>query len=598
MGALGIERHSVSTRVVKLRRSMDSPKLLPVIGPLIRASASIEDGGAASADPSLGDDHSTGLRSWRASREELGDLPPRRGTSPCAPPRVTVPTNVAAVLQATLGGVLPPPRCCAQRPSARAMRCVPRVWRVRAWCAFWAIAGASAGYFSLIFKDGTFMPAPHLWTIVGYFAVVAYTVVGVVCTMSTYEMAEIVGAMVVAEDEQTGAPALDARLIAEAHGEALELGGVEQLEDARQVQAADLGGAAARQPSRENPSRLFLQGLLQSEVSEAASRVLAQQVRRSLCQALACALVVGFQACMNLTRRGRWEQFISPDSRGQEGEGGMHHGLLLSLIGFFSAFCPCAVIVAGWLIFLKAPCVIVCDRIKFSAARVRQMTSETADYDAIMGYIQEAHELTVRLGVLLSPPLLGCSLMCTGVALQWVFAASMVQYAESNHLDGWIGPTGESLVPHMPVPAWFGCAFVVIQGPVWPLFAGASATIACDELVEAVAALRTSTNAAVLHRHRHASVGNGEPTVAAGAGAGAVIKMASPENLVRITGLMHFSQDVNRGAGVGFLLQPFGALCNRRLVTVRFVWQIVACVGGGMAALFVVVHVVLVGLSK
>jgi hypothetical protein len=593
---------------VKLRRSMDSPKLLPVIGPLIRASASIgEDGGAASADPSLGDGHSTGLRSWRASREELGDLPPRRGTSPCAPPRVTVPTNVAAVLQATLGGVLPPPRCCAQRPSA--MHCVPRVWRVRAWCACWAIVGASAGYFSLIFKDGTFVPAPHLWSIVGYFAVVAYTVVGVVCTMSTYEMAEIVGAMVVAEDEQTGAgaPALDARLIAEAHGEALELGDVEQLEDARQVQAADLGGAAARQPSRENPSRLFLRGLLQSEVSEAASRVLAQQVRRSLCQALACALVVGFQAYMNLTRRGRWEQFINPadSSRGQEGgaEGGMHHGLLLSLIGFFGAFCPCTVIVAGWLIFLKAPCVIVCDRIKFSAARVRQMTSETAEYDAIMGYIQEAHELTVRLGVLLSPPLLGCSLMCTGIALQWVFAASIVQYAESNHLDGWIGPTGESLVPHMPVPAWFGCAFVVIQGPVWPLFAGASATTACDELVEAVAALRNSRNNAVLHHHRrHAPVGNGEPTVAAAAaaaaGAGAVIKMAAPENLIRITGLMHFAQDVNRGAGLGFLLQPFGALCNRRLVRVRFVWQMVACVGGGMAALFVVVHVVLVSLSK
>lgn len=91
----------------------------------------------------------------------------------------------------------------------------------------------------------------------------------------------------------------------------------------------------------------------------------------------------------------------------------------------------CGIIVAGWLIFLKAPCIIVCDRIKFNAARVRQMTSETADYDAIMGYIQEARELTLRLAVVLAPPLVGTALMCTLVAVQWILSASIVTFAVS-----------------------------------------------------------------------------------------------------------------------------------------------------------------------
>eukprot|EP01046_Picozoa_sp_COSAG06_P052577 COSAG06_NODE_8866_length_2046_cov_3.000514_2_plen_70_part_00 len=62
--------------------------------------------------------------------------------------------------------------------------------------------------------------------------------------------------------------------------------------------------------------------------------------------------------------------------------------------------------------------------------------------------------------------------------------------------------------------------------------------------------------------------------------------LASPNDLVRITGLLHFAQDVNRTAGLGFLLL-------RRLITVRFVWKLVGWVAAMMLALFVVVFVAL-----
>ena len=55
---------------------------------------------------------------------------------------------------------------------------------------------------------------------------------------------------------------------------------------------------------------------------------------------------------------------------------------------------------------------------------------------------------------------------------------------------------------------------------------------------------------------------------------------------VRIMGLLHFAQDVNRTAGLGFLL-------FRRLITVRFVWQLVGCVAATMLALFALLFIII-----
>lgn len=548
---------------------MDEPKLLPVIGPLIRsATASIEDG---AVDPSP--QTATGLRSWRSTREQLSQPALHTPGGADEPSRVTVPTNVAVVLQATLGGQ-PPTRCAR---CTHALRCIPRIWRVRIWCSCWLLIGASSGYFALIFKDGTFLPSPQYWGIVGNVAVFVYTVVGLTCGIATYEMAEIVGAMVDEDSPQQRASNLDADLLSEAR---------ERPNDANQVHSSlpfqeQEAGSVRR--LRENPSRLFLRGLLQCEVSKAASQVLAQQMKRSAYQVLFVSLIVVLMAIWNVTRPGRREHIDGTDT--------VHRGVLCSLVVFGLTLCPCAVIITGWLVFLKAPCVVICDRVKFSAARVRQMTSDTADYDAIMGYIQEAHELTVRLGVLLSPPLLGTCIISTLISFQWLFAASICLYCESNHLDGWVDQATEKhLIAHIPVPAWFACAFVVIQCPVWPLFAAASATTACDELVEAVAALRNARQPLPPLANAASEFGyqNSHQNLA--------IKMASPSNLIRITGLLHFAKDVNRTAGLGVLLQPLGPLCGRRLITVRFVWHMVAYVAGGMSVLLFGVYVALASL--
>eukprot|EP01044_Picomonas_judraskeda_P020548 COSAG03_NODE_4602_length_1493_cov_1.767575_1_plen_417_part_10 len=271
----------------------------------------------------------TGLRSWRSTREELSEaleISPRSGTERHEERRrVTVPTNVAAMLQTTLGG---PERQCAG-----VLRCVRRVWQVRAWCGCWPVIGACSGYSCLVFKDGTFAPSPTSWAAVGYFGFFAYTSIGVICSMATYEMADIVGAMVGENDRSGGRPSLDAGLLSLASTD--RAGDTEKLHD-----------APPGRP-RENPSRLFLRGLMQCEISLAASQVLAQQVKRSMYQSALISLLVGVMMVMNYSHSGRAEQLLGTDSD--------HLGLLLTSIAFWVTFCPCAMAVGGWLIFLKAP---------------------------------------------------------------------------------------------------------------------------------------------------------------------------------------------------------------------------------------------------
>ena len=60
----------------------------------------------------------------------------------------------------------------------------------------------------------------------------------------------------------------------------------------------------------------------------------------------------------------------------------------------------------GVVLFVRVPAFVVRDMIQRFAGRVRQMgkrdTSED-EFNHIMGFIQEAHEMTVRLSALLAP---------------------------------------------------------------------------------------------------------------------------------------------------------------------------------------------------
>jgi hypothetical protein len=108
------------------------------------------------------------------------------------------------------------------------------------------------------------------------------------------------------------------------------------------------------------------------------------------------------------------------------------------------------------------------------------------------------------------------------------------------------------------------------------MFAAASATTACEELVEAVADLRYSRQALA-----------GETTIARQSDG----LIASPDNLIRIQGLLDFAQDVNRGAGLGVSLKYCRPICTRRPITVAFVWRMVYTVLGWTLTPIVVVGV-------
>lgn len=125
------------------------------------------------------------------------------------------------------------------------------------------------------------------------------------------------------------------------------------------------------------------------------------------------------------------------------------------------------------------------------------------------------------------------------------------------------------------------------------MFAGASTTTACEELVEAVAALR--------HSRKTPTALSARETAAAGATAAAAPRLAkdeamaiaSPDNLIRIQGLLRFAQDVNRGAGLGLQLKLCRPLYGRRPITVSFVWRLVFTVAGVMLSLLAIVLVLI-----
>ena len=130
------------------------------------------------------------------------------------------------------------------------------------------------------------------------------------------------------------------------------------------------------------------------------------------------------------------------------------------------------------------------------------------------------------------------------------------------------------------------------------MFAGASTTTACEELVEAVAALRHSSCrlGASTEGRLSASTEGRRPAAAAAqrlAKQHKDVAIASTDNLIRIQGLLNLAQDVNRAAGLGLQLKLCRPLCGRRPITVSFVWRLVLTVVGVMLALLASVGVVI-----
>lgn len=94
----------------------------------------------------------------------------------------------------------------------------------------------------------------------------------------------------------------------------------------------------------------------------------------------------------------------------------------------------------------------------------------------------------------------------------------------------------------------------------------------CDELQEAIAALR--------HKHHVGRQSRGNHG-----------RIASPSNLIRIEGLLHFAADVNCGAGLGFLVQS--KLCGTGIITTKLVWRLFAGLAMIIGTLYVLLALVL-----
>lgn len=219
---------------------------------------------------------SMGLRSWRAAREDIQVGFPASGPDDGGstdPLRVTVPADVAEVLEGTLAGL--PPRSCG-RCRATCMRF--RAWRVRAWCGSPVVVGVSMGYFSLVFAHIELDDAvPYLWAIAGASASAVYMAVGVICAISTTEMARITGAM---------SPGLSG--VGERPAPLVLLGAGLLGHD-----EADSQVTQERRERQENPSQSYLSTLLTSEISEAASQVIrffCERARARVCSLQAQSL--------------------------------------------------------------------------------------------------------------------------------------------------------------------------------------------------------------------------------------------------------------------------------------------------------------------
>lgn len=221
-------------------------------------------------------------------------------------------------------------------------------------------------------------------------------------------------------------------------------------------------------------------------------------------------------------------------------------GWLECVLPWIGALCcwPCGMLVTGWLLFIQVPCLVVSDRIRQDARRVERMAESSATpmspdvWDSLKLTLQTAHEYTVRLGLVLRPPLQ--LLLCMPVLVgSWWFVLSVTP---STGLD-----------PRAPVAflfEYFPPAFYIFGAlttwciGVWPLYAPAEISTACDELAGAIEGLQ--------HRGVKGQPQQKQQQTEDDRENGQVVPAA---DLLRIDGLVKFAADLNDGQGLGFTLR-------------------------------------------
>jgi hypothetical protein len=284
-----------------------------------------------------------------------------------------------------------------------------------------------------------------------------------------------------------------------------------------------LDGEATSHNHVDGDSVGFLETLLTARLSPSVAVAAEYRKKLAIVQVVfyvvvVLSMIVGMGAGLNeVTRR--------------DGSVGLHlDEQLAMLLGIVA--CPISgMICSGWLLFIFVPCLVAEEKIRQQTGRIRSKNARTADYDDIMGSIQSVHETTVRLGALLSPPLLGVMFCCLMIGGFWMM---MALAPPPQDVTSWALEY---------LPQWLlvlGVAMMYIGG-LYPLFAAASVTGACEEMASAINELRGAK------------------------GPDGRVVLTSPENLTRIDGLRRYLRELNRHQGLGFSVR-------RKRITSTFVY--------------------------
>lgn len=376
--------------------------------------------------------------------------------------------------------------------------------RIRAWSYIGPqAAGLLGGLAVLLLCDAA---GPTVWLHIGWAGMFVWIVVGVAICESTQQMAFAVVGMIQASPEllQPSESTLDQ-----------PLADVVESPRWRTSEGGDYESHFA-----------FLGELLRSRVSVSAARKMKRAVKLVMIQVF--LFIVLLEVCF----LGMALFFQSAESADEEDEAMNYAVLLVAAVS-----CPvCGAIGCGFLLFFKIPCDVAVDRIQQKTRRIKSMTAATADWNAVMGAVQYAHETTVRLGVLLHPPLASFQLV-GALSGSWWFVCGIAPRAniqEGNPLRDIFGSQFFAFA-----------ALMVTAGSLWPLYYPAAMTKACDDLLVAITRLRTAEaarcpNAPQQHpqpqHQRQQQTSN----------------LASPNDLIRIQGIETYAAELNRRQGIGF----------------------------------------------
>jgi hypothetical protein len=272
--------------------------------------------------------------------------------------------------------------------------CCSLACRVRAWAYMGPLAAASIGGGAVgvvMLSTGT-----HIWNNIAITGMIVWFTVGVVMTESTQQMAfAVVGVLQAspgilgAQDKIGGELGAPLSSVSEMESDSPRFG-----QEPQQAAPEHL----------QNPNFAFMERLLRSRVSPRVAAKVKRSVKVVIVQCTIYALLVEF-CLVGLAF----------------GVEGMYGTLLLC--ASISALI-CGAVGCGFMLFFKVPCEVAADRIRQQAIRVRGMTAADADWNSIMGAVQQAHETTVRLGALLSPPLTAFHLV-GALAGSWWFVCGI-----------------------------------------------------------------------------------------------------------------------------------------------------------------------------